>query len=343
MVEHGLRGNEKAKQIWRENVVQGWIYTDESVSDFLWKANRFLREHSVKGMSIFESVVETQSYVVFLKMSGLAAYLLFGYLEARKLDFTCSAGGAGGGRTLLRGFTSFESSMGHTFSLQKTDFSTQIAAHAVIEGLQCLVHLAHACWEVMGPFRTAQEFLQNDSTVELDSLVSLCLQEQDDVHNGAAESGDAVSYCCEPFFAWMVIDAVQLKLVSFADLSRCCAVSRPWRMSLLNDYFPMLSILSFDKQSEAKEADVLRALGRVKSPHLRLVDLKGCCKISASGMEDILRFVDSCGGVKEVDITACSAEAVLRAVAVGTQTVCGLDSPLELYKYLKVLTKPLLR
>jgi hypothetical protein len=230
----------------------------------------------------------------------------------------------------------------------------------VVKGLQCLVHLAHTCWEVMGPFRTAQEFLQNDSTVELDSLVALSLQEKDDVHNGAAESDDAVSlnlwgspplphanadagYCCEPFFAWMVIDAVQLKLVSFADLSRCCAVSRPWRMSLLNDYFPMLPILSFDKQSEAKEADVLRALGRVKSPHLRLVDLKGCCKISASGMEDILRFVDSCGGVKEVDITACSDEAVLRAVAVGTQTVCGLDSPLELYKYLKVLTKPLLR
>ena len=40
----------------------------------------------MRALSGFESVVETQSYVVFIKMSGLAAFLFFGYLEARKLD-----------------------------------------------------------------------------------------------------------------------------------------------------------------------------------------------------------------------------------------------------------------
>jgi hypothetical protein len=85
MVEHALRGNENAKQKWRETVVQDWFHTDEPFSAFLSRANKFLRdlEHSIKGMSIFESVVETHSYVVFLKMSGLVAFLLFGFLEVQ--------------------------------------------------------------------------------------------------------------------------------------------------------------------------------------------------------------------------------------------------------------------
>jgi hypothetical protein len=61
----------------------------------LVRANRFLREdleRSINGMSIFESVVETTSYVVFLKMSKLTASLFFGYLEARKLNFASTAG-----------------------------------------------------------------------------------------------------------------------------------------------------------------------------------------------------------------------------------------------------------
>ena len=60
-------------------------------------------EHSSKGISIFEWVVETQSYVVrgFIKMTGLAVFVLLGYLEARKLDFASAAGAAGGGRPLF--------------------------------------------------------------------------------------------------------------------------------------------------------------------------------------------------------------------------------------------------
>jgi hypothetical protein len=62
MVEHALRGNENAKQKWRENVVQRWFHTDEPSSAFLSRANKFLRdpEHRIKVMHIFESLVETQ-------------------------------------------------------------------------------------------------------------------------------------------------------------------------------------------------------------------------------------------------------------------------------------------
>ncbi len=139
---------------WFENTV-------DVASDFLVRANKFLSdpEHSIGGMRIFEWVVKTQSYVVFIKMSGLAASLLFGYLEARKLDFASAAGAAGGGRTLLHGFTRFVSSEGHAFSLNKTGVP---ALHVIVEGLQGMLHLAHTCWEMMGPVKTAQAYLLSE-------------------------------------------------------------------------------------------------------------------------------------------------------------------------------------
>jgi hypothetical protein len=117
-------------------------------------------------MSIFESVVKTQSYVVFLKMSGMTASLFFGYLETRKLDFASAAGTAGGGCTLLHGFTSFVSSEGHAFSISKTGVPF---SYVIVRGLQCLVRFAHACWEMMGPIKPAQAFLlQEDHTYKND-------------------------------------------------------------------------------------------------------------------------------------------------------------------------------
>ncbi len=192
MVEHALRGNENAKQKWRENVVQDWFLTDEPFSAFLSRANKFLRdpEHSIKGMSIFKSLVETQSYVVFTKLSGLAASLLFGYLEARKLDLASAGGAARGGRTLLHGFTIFVSSEGHAFSLSRTGMHS---LHVIVQGLQGMVHLAHTCWEMMGPVKTAQAFLllQEDHIVELDTQEALFLSKQKDVpwEDGSHDEG----------------------------------------------------------------------------------------------------------------------------------------------------------
>ena len=89
MVAHTQSGNENYQQKWRDRVVQGWFHTDDPASAFLRRANKFLRdpEHSIKCMSIFDSVVETQKYVVFLKVSGLVVSLLFDCLKSRKLDF----------------------------------------------------------------------------------------------------------------------------------------------------------------------------------------------------------------------------------------------------------------
>ena len=62
------------------------------------------------------------------------------------------------------------------------------------------------------------------------------------------------------------------------------------------------------------------ALVRVTSENLRVVNLSGCHNISARGIEDILQYIaETCIGVKEVDVTACSSETVLRAVATRAQ------------------------
>ena len=123
-------------------------------------------------------------------------------------------------------------------------------------------------------------------------------------------------------------------LLSFVSLSQCCAVSRGWRKSLL-EHLRTLPILSFGKGG-ARDADVLRSLGRVASENLREVDLSGCREIRASGMENILRkCAETCSGLLEVNITACSEEAILRAVAIRAQAACNAASALELYLTLR--------
>jgi hypothetical protein len=58
-----LRGNEELNERWIKEVVNDWFNDPfDPARDFLTRANRFLGEdleHSSKGISIFESLVET--------------------------------------------------------------------------------------------------------------------------------------------------------------------------------------------------------------------------------------------------------------------------------------------
>jgi hypothetical protein len=62
-VQHALRGNEELNERWIKEVVNDWFNDPfDPARDFLTRANRFLGEdleHSSKGISIFESLVET--------------------------------------------------------------------------------------------------------------------------------------------------------------------------------------------------------------------------------------------------------------------------------------------
>jgi hypothetical protein len=141
MVQHYLNGHAKCKDKWSASVLQSWLHDDEPVSDFLLRANRFLRdsEHSINGMRIIETAVKTKSYVAFMQMPRLATLLLFGFLETRRLDSIGSdAGAAGASFDVLHGFCSFVSSAGHVFSLTEDTSPCHKSLPITIQGLRCM-------------------------------------------------------------------------------------------------------------------------------------------------------------------------------------------------------------
>jgi hypothetical protein len=136
----------------------------------------------------------------------------------------------------------------------------------------------------------------------------------------------------EPLFAFFATDR------PFADVSRLAVVSRHWRTVALKALktAPMLNLSGFAES--VRDEDVRLALVRVTSENLKRVDLSFCHHISAGGMEDILQYMaETCSSVEEIDVTACSNEAVVRAVALRARAVCGVHSALDLYTHLKSL------
>jgi hypothetical protein len=86
---------------WRDEVVGTWFSSgDQTPRGFLRRANTFLRRHVDKETELMTDVT-TQSYVAFMRMSSLSSFLLFEYLEARKLEDASAHGGAGGSSPLL--------------------------------------------------------------------------------------------------------------------------------------------------------------------------------------------------------------------------------------------------
>ncbi len=130
----------------------------------------------------------------------------------------------------------------------------------------------------------------------------------------------------EPLFAFLATQR------PFAEVSRLDVVSRNWRTVVHRSLktAPQLNLSGFAESVRDEDARV--ALVRVTSENLKRVDLSGCHNISAGCMEDILQYMtETCSGVNEVDVTACSNEAVLRAVATRARAVCGVHSALDLY------------
>jgi len=152
----------EAKQKWVDVVVNGWLSDDEPASEFLSRANTFLRQYGIDTMNVFESVVKTQSYVAFMQMPSLTASLPFGYLESCKLAHV-SSGSAVGSRTFLHGFSSFVSSAGRVFRMNNADMPARSAVPTIVEGLRCLAHLRDHNCEMLGPVMTVRALLHADS------------------------------------------------------------------------------------------------------------------------------------------------------------------------------------
>jgi hypothetical protein len=177
MVRHSLHWHAESVRMWRQDVVKNWFQNGEDASAFLLRANMFLRKHLVNGISVVTLVVETQSYVAFMRMTPLATILLFGYLEARKMDDTAS-GAAGGRSSLFQGFRMFVSSSKQVFSLTKADVPALGAKPTVFQGLRCLARLSGEAWALLGPMKTAREYVEKKAQV---------VEENSDAHLKVAE------------------------------------------------------------------------------------------------------------------------------------------------------------
>ena len=117
-------------------------------------------------------------------------------------------------------------------------------------------------------------------------------------------------------------------ILSLAWLMRSRGVSRGWRERIQKS-LPLLRGVSF--HVGVKGEDVLRALGLVAGGSLQLVGMALCRELSACDIEEILKLLDAtCPGVREVDITGCSDEVILRALAVRALSTLGA-SPLHMH------------
>eukprot|EP00961_Rhodomonas_salina_P252660 3415264-Rhodomonas_salina.1 len=63
LVQHLLCAHPESCEAWAVNVVQGWFQNDEQSTQFLLRANRFLRLHLIDSIEVMDQVFKTRSYV----------------------------------------------------------------------------------------------------------------------------------------------------------------------------------------------------------------------------------------------------------------------------------------
>ena len=85
-VKQRLQRDTERLGLWNKVVVKTWFESsNESPSEFLRRANKFLREEFKDVFVPQEAVIDTGSYVMFITISSLASLMLFQHLEMRKL------------------------------------------------------------------------------------------------------------------------------------------------------------------------------------------------------------------------------------------------------------------
>ena len=122
-------------------------------------------------------------------------------------------------------------------------------------------------------------------------------------------------------------------ILSLAWLMRSRGVSRGWRERIQKS-LPLLRGVSF--HVGVKGEDVLRALGLVAGGSLQLVGMALCRELSACDIEEILKLLHATCPGREVDITGCSAQVILRALSIRALSTLGA-SPLHVHKRLMAL------
>jgi hypothetical protein len=134
-----------------------------------------------------------------------------------------------------------------------------------------------------------------------------------DYEGGEEGKKSLVDILCDIFF--------ELGLLDLEVLLLCRGVSREWR-GALNHALALLCQVSFPVGVTGE--GVKRTLGLVAGGNLQIVGLELCRKLMAHDMEEILKLLDAtCPGVREVDVTGCSDQVILRALSVRALSTLG--------------------
>jgi hypothetical protein len=171
MISDSLRAHPASVKEWQQDVVKNWFKNSEEAPAFLFRANVFLRQHVINGISVVNQVVETKSYVAFMRMTHLSSLLLFEYLHTRKLQDASAPRAAGSTESsLFNGFQLFMSSSNGVFSLTEADAPARRALPTVLRGLRCLSRLSPTAWQMMGGVQTVNDICHAQSALESEEM-----------------------------------------------------------------------------------------------------------------------------------------------------------------------------
>ena len=125
-------------------------------------------------------------------------------------------------------------------------------------------------------------------------------------------------------------------LLPLHALLRCGRVSGLW-CKAVRSALPTLRALDFrGYETHVSGSGVLALLARVAGANLASVDLRGCRRLRAADVEQVLACVAAtCPGVAEIDVTGCRNDAIFRAVAIRTRDALAAASPIDLYVFLQ--------
>ncbi|EKX41502.1 hypothetical protein GUITHDRAFT_112475 [Guillardia theta CCMP2712] len=162
LVSACLPDKESCRRAWHRRVMKDWDVNKEDVGKILARMNKFLWSQA-EAIEIITNVIETGSYVCYMRMEKIASLILFEYLETYKREKTAEMTREGKPvsslPSLFQGFSLLASSSSEPFALQK--ISSQ-RLREIRSNLRVLSRLPGRLLLFMGPARRAGGLLEED-------------------------------------------------------------------------------------------------------------------------------------------------------------------------------------
>uniref|UniRef100_A0A7S4L6K9 Helicase ATP-binding domain-containing protein n=1 Tax=Guillardia theta TaxID=55529 RepID=A0A7S4L6K9_GUITH len=158
VVKNSIPNDAPCKLEWNEKVMMDWNKNEEKALDVLKRINKFLWSQA-ESIQVFTDVIETQSYVCYMRMEKIVSMILFEYLETCRKVAESSSEGKAVDPSLFQGFTLFVSTSSRSFVMQKIKSER---LREIRSNLRVLSILPPPLLTSMGPVRRAEELLEEE-------------------------------------------------------------------------------------------------------------------------------------------------------------------------------------